>query len=98
MVRSGLAAVGGFGREGVREGCRVRLEADLEEEGGGCWRLEGEAALYGLHAVAAVAAVSEIAKLACGCRNHPSRWGWSLATPHHTSQAVAESSCTLLQP
>lgn len=66
MVRSGLAGVGEFGRVAAMEGCQVRLEAGLEEGGGGCWRLEGEAALYGLHA----AAVSEKAKLACGCRDH----------------------------
>lgn len=67
MVRSGLAGAGEFGREAAREGCLARLEVGLEEEGGGCWRLEGEAALYGLHA----AAVSEKVKLACGCRDHP---------------------------
>lgn len=96
MVRSGLAGVGEFGREAAREGCRVRLETGLEE-GGGCLRLEGEAAPCGLHA-AAVAAFSEKATLACGCRDHPWRWDWSLATPRHTSQAVAESSCTLSRP
>ena len=66
-MRSGLAGVGEFGRKAAREGCLARLEAGLEEEDGGCWRLEGEAALYGLHA----APVSEKAKLSCGCLDHP---------------------------